>query len=83
MPLQPPIADFLNNHLELGVDRDDTGFARLTRKAAQEGKPLDETAPPAGDGTCPVSGAVGGGVQRAGGGGGCPFMAMQNREAKL
>lgn len=82
MPLQPLIADLPNNFLELGVDRDDTGFARLTKKAAQEGKPLDKTAAPASDGTCPVSGAVGGGVQRAGGGG-CPFMAMQNREAKL
>lgn len=83
MPLLLLVADSLNNRLELGVDRDDTGFARLAKKAADEGKPLDKTTPPAGDGTCPVSGAVGGGVQRAAAGGGCSFMAMQNREAKL
>jgi len=40
---------------ELGVDRDDTGFAQLVKKSAEEGKPLDRTAMPSG-GTCPFAG---------------------------
>ena len=40
---------------ELGVDRDDTGFARLVKKAAEEGKPLDKTSMPSGGG-CPFVG---------------------------
>jgi cytochrome c peroxidase len=39
---------------ELGVDRDDTGFAKLVKKAAEEGKPLDKTAMPRGGG-CPFA----------------------------
>ncbi|GFZ49449.1 Cytochrome c peroxidase [Saitozyma sp. JCM 24511] len=41
--------------IELGVDRDDTGFARLVKKAAQEGKPLDKVR--VGGGGCPFAGA--------------------------
>lgn len=41
--------------VELGVDRDDTGFARLVKKAAQEGKPLDKVR--VGGGGCPFAGA--------------------------
>ncbi len=40
---------------ELGVDRDDTGFAKLVNKAAREGKPLDKVFMPGG-GSCPFSG---------------------------
>lgn len=41
---------------ELGVDRDDTGFARLVNKAAREGKPLDEVSMPGSGGSCPFAG---------------------------
>ncbi|RSH88655.1 hypothetical protein EHS25_002882 [Saitozyma podzolica] len=41
--------------IELGVDRDDTGFARLVKKAAQEGKPLDKVLVVGGG--CPFAGA--------------------------
>ncbi|ORY35461.1 heme peroxidase [Naematelia encephala] len=41
--------------IELGVERDDTGFAKLVNKAAREGKPLDKTAMPNGGG-CPFAG---------------------------
>lgn len=51
--------------IELGVDRDDTGFAHLVRKAAEEGKPLDQV---------DVRGMKG-----VGGGGGCPFMGAVKR----
>jgi cytochrome c peroxidase len=40
----------------LGVDRDDTGFAKLVNKAAAEGKPLDKVSPPSGG--CPFAGAL-------------------------
>jgi len=62
--------------IELGVDRDDSGFARLVNKAAKEGKPLDQ-----------VKGSRG-----SGGGGGCPFAGataqgasakMASRDSKL
>lgn len=43
--------------IELGVDRDDTGFARLVQKAAKEGKPLDKTSAPGGG--CPFAGTTG------------------------
>ncbi|WVQ74875.1 hypothetical protein IAR50_004482 [Cryptococcus sp. DSM 104548] len=77
--------------IELGVDRDDSGLASLAKKAAEEGKPLDKTAPPKGStagertaklgsGGCPFSGASGG-VRMAGGG--CPFLAGQRKSAKL
>lgn len=39
---------------ELGIDRDDTGFAHLALKAAEEGKPLDKVASPSGG--CPFAG---------------------------
>lgn len=39
---------------ELGVERDDSGFAKLAKKAAREGKPLDKTSLP-GKG-CPFAG---------------------------
>jgi cytochrome c peroxidase len=39
--------------IELGVDRDDTGFAHLVRKAAAEGTPLDQVS-----GGCPFAAAV-------------------------
>ena len=42
---------------ELGVERDDSGFARLAKKAAKEGKPLDKTSLP-GKG-CPFAGTTG------------------------
>jgi cytochrome c peroxidase len=45
--------------IELGVDRDDTGFARLVRKAAEEGKPLDKVSAPGGGGGCPFAGTTG------------------------
>lgn len=47
--------------IELGVERDDTGFAQLVNKAAKEGKPLDKTtAPgPGGGGGCPFAGTTG------------------------
>jgi peroxiredoxin len=41
--------------VELGVDRDDTGFARLVKKAAEEGKPLDKVR--VSGGGCPFAGA--------------------------
>ena len=44
--------------IELGVQRDDTGFAKLVNKAAQEGKPLDKTRAPGGGG-CPFAGTTG------------------------
>nr|XP_031860017.1 uncharacterized protein CI109_004625 [Kwoniella shandongensis]KAA5527089.1 hypothetical protein CI109_004625 [Kwoniella shandongensis] len=66
--------------IELGVDRDDTGFAKLVKKSAEEGKPLDQTQKPGG-GSCPFAG-TGAKGRSAGGAGGCPFLAM-NREAKL
>jgi len=43
--------------IELGVERDDSGFARLAKKAAKEGKPLDKTSLP-GKG-CPFAGTTG------------------------
>lgn len=43
--------------VELGVERDDSGFARLAKKAAKEGKPLDKTSLP-GKG-CPFAGTTG------------------------
>jgi len=43
--------------IELGVQRDDTGFAQLVNKAAQEGKPLDKTRAPGGGG-CPFAGTT-------------------------
>lgn len=43
---------------ELGVDRDDTGFARLVKKAAEEQKPLDKVSMPGGGG-CPFAGTTG------------------------
>ncbi|KAK1927065.1 heme peroxidase [Papiliotrema laurentii] len=42
--------------IELGVDRDDTRFAKLVNKAAAEGKPLDKVSPPSGG--CPFAGAL-------------------------
>lgn len=47
---------------ELGVDRDDTGFARLVKKAAEEGKPLDKVTAPGG-GSCPFTGTTSKGRQ--------------------
>lgn len=44
--------------LELGVERDDSGFAKLAKKAAKEGKPLDQTSLP-GKG-CPFAGGQSG-----------------------
>ncbi|WVF72724.1 hypothetical protein IAT40_007542 [Kwoniella sp. CBS 6097] len=44
--------------IELGVDRDDTGFAKLVKKSAEEGKPLDQTSRPGGGG-CPFAGTTG------------------------
>jgi peroxiredoxin len=41
---------------ELGVDRDDSGFARLVNKAAKEGKPLDKVSM---GGGCPFAGTTG------------------------
>jgi peroxiredoxin len=41
---------------ELGIDRDDTGFAQLAHKAAAEGKPLDKVSAPSGG--CPFAGAA-------------------------
>ncbi|WVQ68128.1 uncharacterized protein L199_006334 [Kwoniella botswanensis] len=41
--------------IELGVERDDTGFAQLVKKSAREGKPLDQTAQPS-VGGCPFAG---------------------------
>ena len=41
---------------ELGVDRDDTGFAKLVNKAAKEGKPLDQVSRPSGG--CPFAGTL-------------------------
>jgi hypothetical protein len=49
------LAPLMSGMLELGVDRDDTGFARLVKKAAEEGKPLDKTSMPNGGG-CPFAG---------------------------
>ncbi len=43
--------------IELGVDRDDTGFARLVRKSAEQGKPLDQVR--GSGGGCPFAGKVG------------------------
>lgn len=42
--------------IELGIDRDDTGFAKLVNKSAREGKPLDKTSSPSGGGGCPFAG---------------------------
>ncbi|KAJ9108793.1 hypothetical protein QFC21_000113 [Naganishia friedmannii] len=65
--------------IELGVDRDDSGFAHLVRQAAKEGKPLDEVSK--------QNGGNGGRVTvRSAGGGGCPFMAAASaskRDSKL
>lgn len=64
--------------IELGVDRDDSGFAHLVRKAAKEGKPLDEVSK--------ESGGEGGRVTVKSAGGGCPFMAAASsakRDNKL
>jgi cytochrome c peroxidase len=45
--------------IELGVDRDDSGFARLVNKAAKEGKPLDQVKGSRGSGGgCPFAGAM-------------------------
>ncbi len=52
--------------IELGVDRDDTGFAKIVRKAAEEGKPLDQVSRGGGGGGCPFSGANGRGVTTSG-----------------
>ena len=43
--------------IELGVQRDDTGFAQLVNKSAKEGKPLDKTR--ASGGGCPFAGTTG------------------------
>lgn len=64
--------------IELGVDRDDNGFAHLVRKAAQEGKPLDQVSK--------ENGGSGGRVTVRSAGGGCPYMAAvsaANRDSKL
>jgi cytochrome c peroxidase len=64
--------------IELGVDRDDSGFAHLVRKAAKEGKPLDEVSK--------ENGGEGGRVTVKSAGGGCPFMAAASsakRDSKL
>lgn len=64
--------------IELGVDRDDSGFAHLVRKAAKEGKPLDEVSK--------ENGGPGGRVTVKSAGGGCPFMAVASsakRDSKL
>jgi peroxiredoxin len=45
--------------IELGVQRDDTGFAKLVNKAAAEGKPLDKVRAPGGGGGCPFAGTTG------------------------
>ncbi len=42
--------------IELGVDRDDTGFAQLVKKSAEQGIPLDKTSMPSG-GACPFAGS--------------------------
>ncbi|WVO17780.1 hypothetical protein L204_105478 [Cryptococcus depauperatus] len=72
--------------IELGVDRDDTGFAQLVKKAAKESKPLDKTAPPQSselaNRQCPVSGAKGN-ANTISTGGSCPFLTMQRSQAKL
>ena len=39
--------------IELGVNRDDSGFSRLVNKAAREGKPLDKVG-----GGCPFASAI-------------------------
>lgn len=44
--------------IELGIDRDDTGFAKLVNKAAKEGKSLDKVQSPGGGG-CPFAGTTG------------------------
>lgn len=50
--------------IELGVNRDDSGFARLVKKAAEEGKPLDQVKmPKRSGGGCPFAGATGKGVE--------------------
>ncbi|KAJ9127843.1 hypothetical protein QFC24_000127 [Naganishia onofrii] len=64
--------------IELGVDRDDSGFAHLVRQAAKEGKPLDEVSK--------ENGGSGGRVTVRSAGGGCPFMAAASaskRDSKL
>ncbi|KAK4689509.1 hypothetical protein P7C73_g603, partial [Tremellales sp. Uapishka_1] len=43
--------------IELGVERDDTGFAKLVNKAAKEGKPLDKVQMKGG--ACPFAGTTG------------------------
>jgi peroxiredoxin len=58
--------------IELGVDRDDSGFARLVKKAAKEGKPLDQVSAPRGGG-CPFAGVTGQGTSAS----------KANRESKL
>lgn len=55
--------------IELGVNRDDSGFARIVRKSAEQGKPLDQTKTASG---CPFAGVGKGGVK-----------VSQSRESKL